>query len=87
MNKKSIFIENENIKIMNDFTVIKKSTNEKYLLTNNLSLFENKKTDIVSIFKINDEENIEPLTFINYFFWRDDDTIELLLKYVTEYLK
>ena len=83
---KTILIENETIQIMNDFTVIKKSTNEQFLLTNNLSL-DNKKTDIISIFRINKDNDIEDFTFINYFFCIDLNDLETILDYTTEYLK
>lgn len=86
MNKTTIIIENNEIKIMSDFTVIKKSTNEEFLLTNNLSL-DNKKTDIVSIFKINKDDENEPLTFINYFFCVNFNDLIALLNCVTSYLK
>jgi hypothetical protein len=83
---KTILIENETIQIMSDFTVIKKSTNEQFLLTNNLSL-DNKKTDIISIFRINEDNDIEDFTFINYFFCIDLTDLETILTYTTEYLK
>jgi hypothetical protein len=84
--KKIILIENETIQIMSDFTVVKKSTNEQFLLTNNLSL-DNKKTDIISIFRINENNDIEDFTFINYFFCIDMTDLKTILDYTTEYLK
>ena len=79
---KTILIENDEIKIMNDFTVIKKSNNNKYILTKNLTL-DNKKTDVISIFKIINDSYYD---FINYFFLVDLNDLQTILDYTTEYL-
>lgn len=79
---KTILIENDEIKIMNDFTVIKKSNNNKYILTKNLTL-DNKKTDVISIFKIVNDSYYD---FINYFFLVDLNDLQTILDYTTEYL-
>jgi hypothetical protein len=84
-------IENQNLILtfnsQNDVEIISKKTSRKYLLTYNLMLHSKLKTDIISIFEL-DEIECE-YNYVNYFMSDDNIDLNEILNitdiYITEY--